>query len=451
MIHKRVKTARGASQAAFFLLFLFIFLRSLDPFSAPANPFLRFDPLILFTHGVLKPALVLPVAAIIILHLLFGRFFCGWVCPLGSLIDGLDFILRPLRKRNPLSLPADTLKRKLADLQLPLFFLGIAAVSLFFIPPVLQFLHPNVWMVRVVSLSVPGILFFVLLLGFSSLTRRLWCTVLCPLGGLYGLCAEVSLFRLSISACSECGLCDRCPTAATRTGTSRVIRNRCILCFDFEHRCPTAGFSYRAGIAAGERVDYGRRRFLKAGALLFAGAAGGAVLSMARGKTDTTLLRPPGVTDEAGFLRRCIRCFNCVRSCPNGIIRITGARAGIESFLTPHLEFENRGCDYYCRVCQEVCPNFAIPLLPLVEKQKTPIGLAAINRRLCVVYAQGTKCIVCEEFCPVPEKAIKTVEMHGSRLLYPVVDRGLCIGCGICEAHCPAEPRAIRVYRKDTA
>jgi flavodoxin/NAD-dependent dihydropyrimidine dehydrogenase PreA subunit len=62
-------------------------------------------------------------------------------------------------------------------------------------------------------------------------------------------------------------------------------------------------------------------------------------------------------------------------------------------------------------------------------------------------------CIVCEEVCPVPEKAIKldditVTDADGYEVLIrrPVVMEGLCIGCGSCEWHCPVEgPAAIRV------
>lgn len=118
--------------------------------------------------------------------------------------------------------------------------------------------------------------------------------------------------------------------------------------------------------------------------------------------------------------------------------------AGIESLFTPHLEFNSLGCDYYCQVCQIVCPNSAIPLQTLAWKQKTHIGRAVINERRCVVYAEKLNCIVCEEMCPVPEKAI--IIRKTGELMYPlVVSR--CIGCGICEAYCPAAPKGITVQK----
>ena len=171
---------------------------------------------------------------------------------------------------------------------------------------------------------------------------------------------------------------------------------------------------------------------------------------------QTSLIRPPGVTavsNETEFVQRCLRCFQCVRSCPNGIIDITGTGSGFDSLFTPSVQFEQYGCDYNCQVCQLVCPNYAIPLQTLQEKQKVVMGLAVIEEDLCVVFAKDTNCLVCEEVCPVPEKAIKIEEktklVNGEPMLlrYPVMDNNLCIGCGICQALCPAEPKAIVVKR----
>ena len=48
-----------------------------------------------------------------------------------------------------------------------LFILGALVPALFLAPPILPFFHPNVWMVRIVSLTVPGVIFAIVLLLFS--------------------------------------------------------------------------------------------------------------------------------------------------------------------------------------------------------------------------------------------------------------------------------------------
>jgi len=474
---KRLKIGRIISQALLFGLFLFVFLRSLDPFSVLENPFLRFDPLIFLTNPEANLPVIAAITALLILAIVLGRVFCGWICPLGSLIEALDFIISPLRERNPVALRSYPKRRLLVRYPVSLLLLGAVLVTVFTRVPVLQFLHPNIWIIRIASLTTVGLVFLGLLLLFSLFARRLWCTYLCPLGALYGLLARIPLFRLRISACSSCGRCDRCPTEAANYEEREILAHQCLVCFDYESKCPTEGFRFtRSGAgygtvarpaapAAGDSEPSSpsrhtaapssgsRRRFLKHGVQLIAGFAVGGLLTGIGTfrRRITSLLRPPGVVDEARFVENCLRCLQCVRSCPNQIIKITGGGYGFASLYTPHLEFRPYGCDYFCQVCQRVCPNRAIPLQSLEQKQSTPIGIARIDETVCVVYKEKYNCLVCEEVCPVPEKAIRyeisgEKSSNGEPLREPKMVPEACIGCGICEAKCPAEPVAIRVF-----
>jgi polyferredoxin len=460
---RRLKTARIISQILFLALFLLAYTRSLDPFAVLENPFLRFDPLVFLTNPQASLPVLAVLASLAILAVVLGRVFCGWICPLGSLIEALDLLLSPLRARNPAALLRLPARRLLARYPVSLLLLGIAAVTAFTQVPALQFLHPNVWLIRIVSLTSLGLVFLGLLALFSLFARRLWCTYLCPLGALYGIPSRLPLYRLRIAACNGCGSCDRCPTGAADYRNREILAHQCLVCFDYEANCPASGFRFflpgrLSRTAAGtdrrpraRSFSSARRSFLKHGMQLLAGLAVGGALTWVLRRRITTLLRPPGVVDEARFLENCLRCLQCVRSCPNRIIKITGGGHGIASLYTPHLEFRPYGCDYFCQVCQQVCPNRAIPLQTLAGKQSTPIGKARIDQSACVVYEERVNCLVCEEVCPVPEKAIiyETVEertAEGQPLREPKMIAERCIGCGICEARCPAEPVAIRVF-----
>jgi NAD-dependent dihydropyrimidine dehydrogenase PreA subunit len=89
----------------------------------------------------------------------------------------------------------------------------------------------------------------------------------------------------------------------------------------------------------------------------------------------------------------------------------------------------------------------------LDQKQKTPIGKAYIDPRICIPWSGRGECIVCEEMCPLPEKAIVLEETTSQdesgevRILQaPVVLHDRCIGCGLCENKCPVNGEAaIRV------
>jgi ferredoxin len=76
------------------------------------------------------------------------------------------------------------------------------------------------------------------------------------------------------------------------------------------------------------------------------------------------------------------------------------------------------------------------------------IGIAMIDKGRCLPYAHATPCIVCEEVCPTPKKAIwfdqtAVFDRQGKKieLKQPRVDLDLCIGCGICETKCPVRGR----------
>jgi NAD-dependent dihydropyrimidine dehydrogenase PreA subunit len=122
---------------------------------------------------------------------------------------------------------------------------------------------------------------------------------------------------------------------------------------------------------------------------------------------------------------------------------------------SPVLVSRHGYCDYSCNACGQVCPTTAIPKLPLEQKRNEVIGLAIIDEDRCIPFAEDVDCIVCEEMCPVPEKAIE-LEPHESTnkagqtlaVLRPKVIEDLCIGCGICEHQCPVDGDAAIIIRR---
>ena len=477
-----LKAVRIASQALCAAGFLYVFLTSRDPFAVVQNPFLRWDPLIFLTNPRADPLFLLPVCALLLLAVVLGRAFCGWICPMGSLIELSDLLLSPVRRRNPLAIRSPRPRSTLVRFPPALVLLGASVVAVYSDAGLLPFLHPNVWIVRICSLSLLGLAFLGFVVIASAFGRRLWCVYLCPLGALYGTLARVPLPRLAILGCVRCGSCDRCPMQAADASRRTILAHQCTFCFEFEGDCRVEGFAFARKAAwrrdkgsevplVGTVFDPGRRQFLIAGAGLLGGALiggtlgivgarrtdGGGVAGLVSGAPSTVrfaALRPPGVIEEQTFLRRCIRCHHCVESCPNRIIEPAGFEDGFSGLFAPRLHFNRNGCDFRCQVCQLVCPNQAIPLQALQDKQKTAIGLAIINQDKCVVFKDRKPCLVCEEVCPTPEKAVvfprqeKIMRSSGPVVLkFPSVVESRCIGCGICQANCPAPDLAITVSR----
>jgi ferredoxin len=165
------------------------------------------------------------------------------------------------------------------------------------------------------------------------------------------------------------------------------------------------------------------------------------------------LIRPPGAREDE-LLSRCIRCAECSRACPTSAIQPAITEAGLEGLWTPVLVPRIGYCDYSCNACGQVCPVQAIPRLSLQQKRQHVIGKACIDRNQCIPWADFRPCIVCEEMCPVPDKAIELEQLEVQNgegqwvtLQRPHVIRDRCIGCGICEYKCPVNGEAaIRVY-----
>ena len=143
----------------------------------------------------------------------------------------------------------------------------------------------------------------------------------------------------------------------------------------------------------------------------------------------------------------------CLRACPTHGLQPALYEAGVEGFWTPIFQPRLGNCEYGCTTCGQICPTGAIPPLDLDTKRLMPIGKASIDPVRCLAWSEQAPCIVCEEMCPLPDKAIKLIERQAAwpdgtpyTLQLPVVQPDLCIGCGLCEHKCPVSGEAaIRV------
>ena len=503
------RVRRGVQVVALLaFLGLLVYAHAQRPKPLWADLFSRLDPLLMVAGSLAGRVLLggLALAGItLVLTLLFGRVWCGWLCPLGTLLEWLGprrhagsrrsrtlfhrpppdwwraikvLLLIAILTSAALGLqtllvfdPITILNRTVTTAVWPgLRHLVVAAESTLYRFPILwgpldavhnALLQPVFQEVQPVFGLAPLLaLLFAGLVALNWWADRFWCRYLCPLGGLLGLISKVALVRREVSSdCVQCARCtDVCPTGTIDPEDGfRSDPAECIVCLDCLVDCPQEGMGFRWQIpgwrpAPARAYDPSRRQVLAAAGAALAGAALAGVEPVAS-RQPATLIRPPG-TATVDFGSLCVRCGACLRVCPTQGLQPSLVEGGVQNILTPRLAPRLGPCLFSCNACGQVCPTGAIPRLELAEKQGTAIGLARIDRDRCLPWAYDTPCIVCEEMCPVPEKAIELEEVEvvsrsGESVLLqrPKMVGALCIGCGVCEFHCPAAGEAaIRVY-----
>ncbi|MBK8975896.1 MAG: 4Fe-4S binding protein [Planctomycetes bacterium] len=208
------------------------------------------------------------VAILVAVAALLGPVFCGWLCPVGLLLD-LQASVRGRVERRLLKrgrkLPEHRAPRELAFAVLgaALGFSWVAGL------PAFQLVSPVNLVAWAVAFAVGPALVLVLgVLLLDWIAPRLWCRSLCPLGLVYALLGHFAVLRVRIdrerAGVRPCGHCTvHCPMGlrvmeeyvsagqqSVRTGTC----TRCGACVD---ACPRGVLSLGFGVPGRRRSATG--------------------------------------------------------------------------------------------------------------------------------------------------------------------------------------------------
>lgn len=155
---------------------------------------------------------ILTAAIPLIFTLLFGRFYCGWICPATFLYELNDNLGTWLRRAG---LP---ITQRRMDGRLKYLVLGIGmALSAATGAVLLAAIYPPAIIGREIYYAVAvggfggGTLFFLMTLMFDLMVaRRGFCRYLCPGGALYTLLGRYRIFRIQrdVANCNDCAKCN---------------------------------------------------------------------------------------------------------------------------------------------------------------------------------------------------------------------------------------------------
>ena len=453
---------------------------------APVGGFFQLDPLLqigtLLSLGIVFEG-ILVLCFLLAATLLLGRFFCGYVCPLGTSFD----LVRSLGRSRELSPDNKSPRFKylvLAGLILAALYglnlthwgspLSLAGrLYLLVLKPGLEFiLSPIGSLAGFIGLGAPAewpgwssqpsrfsglgllLILFIILFLLDRFYPRFWCRVICPSGAVLALIGRRPLLRRKVSsACTECGLCLRkCPMGAISSDPNRTDHSSCIVCQQCVRVCPEEAISFSLPEAASPAKEAlpGRRSLLLA-------AGGGIGLAFmgrrslgeywgeeAKGNLMRQgLVRPPGARPENEFLNRCLRCGLCMEACPSNMLQPALISAGFSGLFSPVAVARRGPCEAECNICGRVCPSEAIRSLPLAEKTWAKMGTAVLTPRKCLAWEFDRSCLICDEACPYGAIELRQSAEHS--VAVPVVLEDRCTGCGSCEFACPV--RAVPAIR----
>jgi polyferredoxin len=508
MRNETLRRLRLASQILFFLLFAFLLVRTEFPGSIrsaaldvripwPVGWFLEADPLVALATALSTGTLyrnLLWALPFLLLAILVGRAFCGWMCPLGSLHHFVSSLKSDARRGAKL-IESNRYKRwqatkyylmaavlvmaifgSVAGLLLdPLSFM-VRSMSIAVVPTVNAAIRAGLdsaygWQpgpVKVIVNATGAILnatilsfkqphfnqafliggLFVFVLVLNTRVTRFWCRAICPLGAMLGVCSRWSLvqMRKHEEKCDDCRRCllhcqggdDPVPGAAWR-------KAECHLCLNCLSDCPTGGISFTWSTAASPAKQTRESPELKRRALITGMAAGAVMVPLMRSgpgvKTPAGafLIRPPGSLDESHFLDRCIRCGDCMKVCPNNALHPATFEGGVEGLWSPVLVPRIGYCEPNCVLCSQVCPTGAIWEITVAEK----IG------------ARETQSQAARQAAGAPSNADTPPPTQPPPAKDPIrigtafYDRGRCLPwgmateCIVCEEWCPTSPKAI--------
>ena len=198
------------------------------------------------TINRVHPASAILLLSFIAIAFLARKAFCSWVCPIGTISEGLAMLVRKLFGKTfllPRGVDYSLMSLKYITLGLFLFaffVMGTAGIAKFMTSPYNQLADVKMLLffteIGTIGLIVIGVLF----IG-SVFVEGFWCRYMCPYGAMLGLVSWASPLKIrrNIETCIDCDRCTKaCPSRLPVATKPRIISPECTGCLKCESACP---------------------------------------------------------------------------------------------------------------------------------------------------------------------------------------------------------------------
>jgi len=191
------------------------------------------------------------ILGVFLITLVWGRFFCGFICSFGAMQDLLNFIgkLIPFKVKVPEK--ADKWLKLLKYSVLAFVAIGVWCFSVtgdtVWSPWTVFGIYSSLsgWSSLKYFLTLGGALLLLIIIG-SLFIERFFCRYLCPLGALFSLVSRFRIYSLNRKPekCGNCKLCTaKCSMGIPLYKYDEVRSGECINCMKCISVCPNENIS----------------------------------------------------------------------------------------------------------------------------------------------------------------------------------------------------------------
>lgn len=185
----------------------------------------------------------LAIMPVIILTVIMGRFFCGWLCAFGSMNDFLFLLGKKVFKHK-----IRVNKKVNRTLKYLKYIILIGIIFIIWIFEYTGLDSLDIWsdfarlnhLSSIIKETPLSALILILVMFGAVFIERFFCRYLCPLGAILAILSRIKLFRMKRKSefCNKCKFCtSNCPMGIEVGNMAEIKTGECISCLRCKYNC----------------------------------------------------------------------------------------------------------------------------------------------------------------------------------------------------------------------